>query len=1083
MTEEAIFEGEIDTATLRDYEMLPQEILGEHTIRITSGAWHIRDMDPSHVILIEQELFESTWDYYSAKGDFLIRTPESFAVFLDKIFMRRARQIPEKLKVRVLAEDEEPVKIELKIGNVTATVPLYKVYEGILEVKEHLREALKKGWKVTVDRDVFTEIIDTATQELYFHYDAETGEKYIYNGARKFEPEDFISEEMVGDIKKAEAFIHSGLLTHLKKLKSPTRFTFHVLSGARALIVVPDTPYLLNYYIATFMVDEEEKKRLMPKEIKKRWKIKIDKQTIKFYASAIRTLNPEYISFLHGKLLFWDGYITDLNKGVIEAYVSIDPSMLPKVPSEAAGATYEAYNLDYLYRAKKDVEIYESEDGTLYANDVEIGSRLDNQPKVEYPTVPDDYYLEEFRIKDIKDIMRKSHDIIFECKKGKNIELTGYIRKEKKDILGKFLGYEYQVVEKTFGIIHKCEKEFVRYAEPLKYALQGISLVVHLYDTPGTPIFFTVLKKVPRLPKTLPTLNIIQRIPKDVELDKLQKITGRVPPEKPKPPKPLEPPRVSEDAIKAFINEAIDKEAIVYGFQVERCLKQNLQAIIEEAIPRVRKRVEEDFREAQKAGVLYDEGDAHRSARHEVSLVVSDFSKRCQAVIKKPEELPYVYESVRPLSLEDMPELKRFLDKLSTTDYSITAFQIGTKEPLPTEVVEKYNLRLIKTPATLNLTELAVYLNTTVPEIAIDIARMPQEELEELITRVIKEQKLFAIFEPKSSAERVKKEALEYVKKKKPPAPKPKPEKPPKPKLTSEEKTRIRILLAQVNSATGVDYETAYEKVLSGEWGLEALISAMERCYELMKEVETVIQEIKDRDGKWLQALEDARKLAETCYRDAQEKFKRFIRNKVAVKIEEFEEEQEISIPFKEKQEIEVQIAEKALRDKPEDMDRFIEAELEKKLEKYRAEVKIDITEIKEMFEKAIAEATKTYELKTIEQLLEIAPLPYRTMESLRKLILEKYEKLAPPPEIPTKPAPTPEEVARIKEQLKEDYAEMIARGKFGMATLLDTIILWLSEPEERREVERDKIIATAKALKEAGYEKADMILELIYSY
>jgi len=185
----------------------------------------------------------------------------------------------------------------------------------------------------------------------------------------------------------------------------------------------------------------------------------------------------------------------------------------------------------------------------------------------------------------------------------------------------------------------------------------------------------------------------------------------------------------------------------------------------------------------------------------DLNLAIGQIKEGLKTAIMKPEEMPYVYRSPRPLTSMAFPAFFKDLDERGIK-YVVSedGFEIGTEHPIPLKYVDELELKLVKTPEVMRLVEFADYYKEGKEAVAKAIVESSRQDLLHDVREAIKGTKTYNRYMVESSADALRKEAEEHLKEiekvrkveEKPEVRKPK--KPPEKQVFTDEELRVKTI-------------------------------------------------------------------------------------------------------------------------------------------------------------------------------------------------------------------------------------------------------------------------------------------------
>jgi len=241
---------------------------------------------------------------------------------------------------------------------------------------------------------------------------------------------------------------------------------------------------------------------------------------------------------------------------------------------------------------------------------------------------------------------------------------------------------------------------------------------------------------------------------------------------------------------------------------------------------------------------------------------------------EKPEEMniedrPYIYKSPRPLSPSDFPEFFKKLENMAIY-YTLSEdlMKIGTDQPIPPPTVDRMELKLVKTPLTMPLTEFALSFQVSKEDAVNAIVKASREDLLHDVAEAIKISKSYNKYMVESSTDAIIEEAKKIMEEEKPEEEVPKPEEIP-PELEEIEQMRRQFneLKEQLESfkkksVEEIDIEEVKRTDILGELReLQVRLKEMrersdiEKVVKEAKELEEIIDAYRSETVGWLSRM------------------------------------------------------------------------------------------------------------------------------------------------------------------------------------------------------------------------------------
>jgi len=279
--------------------------------------------------------------------------------------------------------------------------------------------------------------------------------------------------------------------------------------------------------------------------------------------------------------------------------------------------------------------------------------------------------------------------------------------------------------------------------------------------------------------------------------------------------------KISDRALKYGLTEADRKKLLTYFYRYRKQL----------ADPRTKSRVE-----AKQIMKLIPYVQKFTEEYPDLNLAIGEIKTGLKELAAlEPEDLPYVYKSPRPLTIMTFKDFFRDLGERGVK-YAVSedGFTIGTEHPIPVKFVDELELKLIKTPEVMRLTEFADYYKESKESAARAIVEASREDLLYDVSKAIKGTKTYNRYMVESSAEALRKEAGEYLKELEAKKAKPKPKLP-----YTEQEIRIKTI-SEISKLESIHNVTIPEDVVN-----EIVSQVMEKLVGVPKEkVGDVIRDI-----------------------------------------------------------------------------------------------------------------------------------------------------------------------------------------------------------------------------------------------
>jgi len=279
--------------------------------------------------------------------------------------------------------------------------------------------------------------------------------------------------------------------------------------------------------------------------------------------------------------------------------------------------------------------------------------------------------------------------------------------------------------------------------------------------------------------------------------------------------------KISDRALKYGLTEADRKKLLTYFYRYRKQL----------ADPRTKSRVE-----AKQIMKLIPYVQKFTEEYPDLNLAIGEIKTGLKELAAlEPEDLPYVYKSPRPLTIMTFKDFFRDLGERGVK-YAVSedGFTIGTEHPIPVKFVDELELKLIKTPEVMRLTEFADYYKESKESAARAIVEASKEDLLHDVSKAIKGTKSYNRYMVESSAEALRKEAEEYLREIEAKKAKPKPKLP-----YTEQEIRIKTI-SEISKLESIHNVTVPEEVVN-----EIVSQVMEKLVGVPKEkVGDVIRDI-----------------------------------------------------------------------------------------------------------------------------------------------------------------------------------------------------------------------------------------------
>ena len=345
----------------------------------------------------------------------------------------------------------------------------------------------------------------------------------------------------------------------------------------------------------------------------------------------------------------------------------------------------------------------------------------------------------------------------------------------------------------------------------------------------------------------------------------------------------------------------------------------------------------------------------------------------------KPEEMPYIYKSPRPLSHAAFPQFFKELDRLGVR-YVISedGFVIGTSSAIPVRLVDELELKLEKTQQTMKLEEFARYFKETEESAAKAIVEASKEDLLHDVSKAIKGTKSYNRYMVESSAEALRKEAEEYLKELEAKKAKPKPKLP-----YTEQEIRIKTI-SEISKLESIHNVTVPEDVVN-----EIVSQVMEKLVGVPKE--KVGDVIRDVVKKKVQAyLKEIKKPPEAV---TPEKVEDIIAGEMAIAAAKYD----VTIPEDQRIEFTSKLIDRAIKLKTIDEVRdFVSKEINKWVSEHAEEWRAKPpTPTLEDIKKCVEKFIDTAGAAKIEEIMEACRYPEESIkEVLDYMVDHGYRKI-----------------------------------------------------------------------------------------